>query len=266
MEYQQYRSLTWCVAQSFMFVYSLYLLVPAKIQRLERNDPRHIKHRMIALFIITFVCGLVTWLAFTRESDFNMLLYGGLSLSGTFLPVLSYVILFLGPLSQMCLLPLSCEPNLCFDWWIDLRNLCIAPITEELVFRSFMAATVLPYFSKQFIVNVLPLFFGVAHVHHAIMRVRRRESNLRDAVSTALFQSLYTTLFGALMMETLLTTNNSLAIILIHSWCNLMGFPPILAIFDGDYELSRRIAVLFFYFLGIYLFFYFDKLIPLFYI
>ena len=125
-----------------------------------------------------------------------------------------------------------------------------------------MAATMLPYFPTSLIVYVVPLFFGFAHIHHAILRVRRRECDVKSACLTALFQTMYTTFFGALMMQCLFATRNTLAIILIHSWCNLIGFPMVTALWEADkYPLSRRAPVGVFYLVGIFLFTYFDTLV-----
>jgi len=42
------------------------------------------------------------------------------------------------------------------------------PISEEFIFRSCMVSVCyMANFSNTFMIFVLPLFFGVAHVHHA---------------------------------------------------------------------------------------------------
>jgi len=92
-----------------------------------------------------------------------------------------------------------------------------APLVEEFVFRSCMAAllTHTPMTATQIIV-VAPMLFGLAHVHHAFEYYRAsdgsRESVLKIAASTRaclcftrctncpVVQFTYTTLFGSFCM------------------------------------------------------------------
>jgi prenyl protein peptidase len=53
-----------------------------------------------------------------------------------------------------------------------LRNLVIAPITEELVFRGCMVPLLLPHLGYGYQLSwITPLFFGVAHLHHMLAGV-----------------------------------------------------------------------------------------------
>ena len=111
--------------------------------------------------------------------------------------------------------------------WIYLRNLIIAPFTEEFVFR----ACLVPILQSTTLSNtqvcwITPLFFGVAHFHHAIQKLRQGEHYLNVVIIQTIFQFSYTTLFGAYVCYVYIRTNKSLmAITLSHSFCNWMGIP-----------------------------------------
>ena len=98
----------------------------------------------------------------------------------------------------------------------------MAPLSEELVFRSLMAPLlVCAGFGATGIVVGGPVAFGVAHLHHCI-------NNIRDGmpVQTALLRSAvmfaYTTPFGAFEMFVLVRTGHLAPAVLCHSFCNLM--------------------------------------------
>ena len=55
-------------------------------------------------------------------------------------------------------------------WW---RNHAVAPFTEEYTFRACMMPILLGYYTPKGAVLVAPLFFGVAHLHHMIERIRK---------------------------------------------------------------------------------------------
>jgi prenyl protein peptidase len=84
--------------------------------------------------------------------------------------------------------------------------------------------------SPETAVLVAPLFFGVAHLHHAVERVRKGQA-VAAAVAVSLFQMVYTTLFGAYSAFLFLRTGHLAAPVLTHSLCNFMGFPDVGEIF-----------------------------------
>ncbi|XP_038935329.1 CAAX prenyl protease 2 isoform X8 [Rattus norvegicus] len=118
----------------------------------------------------------------------------GFRLEGIFpaalLPLLLTMILFLGPLMQLCmdcpcdltdglkvvLAPRSWARRLTDMRW--LRNQVIAPLTEELVFRACMLPMLAPCTGLGPAVFTCPLFFGVAHFHHIIEQLRFRQSSV----------------------------------------------------------------------------------------
>ena len=146
-----------------------------------------------------------------------------------------------------------------FSTLIGVRNFVVAPIAEEFVFRScVICLLLLAGFSTPVVVFASPLFFGAAHLHHIRDAYKKQQlygkkSNyLQAALMKTMFQFLYTTVFGWLCAFIYLRTGlsllfffffffllsfrfllslpfcflaHTLAPILCHSFCNIMGFP-----------------------------------------
>ncbi|KAJ9099271.1 hypothetical protein QFC21_004152 [Naganishia friedmannii] len=113
--------------------------------------------------------------------------------------------------------------------WIELRNCVAGPVSEEIVFRSCIIAIYqLSEFSNQFLVFVSPLWFGVAHLHHAydvfVKGGRTRQAAIQATV-TSLFQLTYTTLFGWFAAHLFTKTGSIWPPMIAHVFCNMMGFP-----------------------------------------
>ncbi|KAK3698413.1 CAAX prenyl protease [Vermiconidia calcicola] len=124
-----------------------------------------------------------------------------------------------------------------FDNWIGYRNLIVAPITEEVVFRALtIPLFLLAKTSPTRIVFVTPAVFGLAHLHHLVDFIRSRTpTGLRSPPSMiwlqgilrSTFQFAYTSLFGFFAAFVFLRTGNLYAAIVAHSFCNRMGLPRV---------------------------------------
>ncbi|KIJ27075.1 hypothetical protein M422DRAFT_103622, partial [Sphaerobolus stellatus SS14] len=153
----------------------------------KRDDPDVIRARLRGVGISSLLsCGLVYTLVALDSRDkspwtasiataSNLL---GLNFSTkAALSCLLVPVLYLGPLTAMWFsrgLPLqrnwSFQRDLLsiFKTWIGLRNFVVAPITEEVVFRSCLL--VIAQLSGKGLYNMVfitPLWFGAAHLHHA---------------------------------------------------------------------------------------------------
>ncbi|THU89427.1 hypothetical protein K435DRAFT_781595 [Dendrothele bispora CBS 962.96] len=289
--------------------------VPPQYQK-GRDDPTVIRARLTAASFATFAClflacaivAHVTHGSVTTDSlnasikDASSLLglsFPPLHLSSLF-PHLVIPTLFLGPLTAVLInyLPSITLDSTKFEFsfflpslfpnddddnnngslssLIVLRNYIVAPITEELVFRSCILSIYLLAFPSSSssltptkIILLSPLHFGLAHLHHAwetYNRFGRTKTALKRAVLQSTFQMAYTTLFGALCAFLWLrgipdtTTNSNLdttpstppttrtytvypsrlpsvyAPITAHIFCNFMGFPD----FSGDVERGQK--------------------------
>ena len=121
------------------------------------------------------------------------------------------LLLYLGPLYELLLDMINGHQSFeIFERWKFIRNIIVAPIVEELVFRSYLLQPL------QNCLPILPLFFGLAHLHHYISN-----RNLGDF----LLQFAYTSLFGAYSCWILVESKSLVGCILAHSFCNFMGLP-----------------------------------------
>ncbi|KAJ7150659.1 hypothetical protein C8R46DRAFT_914781 [Mycena filopes] len=163
-------------------------------------------------------------------------------------------VLFLGPLYAMFLAgTLPGQSNYSLDhhffdvfWtWIGLRNYLGGPLTEELVFRACVLAVYSMAGARPWkMIAFAPLVFGLAHVHHA-WDIYTRHGFKPAAISAralspilqplthstkptrAVFQTAYTTLFGAYASFLFLRTRSLFPPLAAHVFCNLMGLPDI---------------------------------------
>ncbi|KWU41772.1 Abi-domain-containing protein, partial [Rhodotorula sp. JG-1b] len=118
-----------------------------------------------------------------------------------------------------------------FDGWRGLRTYILGPLTEEITFRScIMAVSALGGWSPVKLVFLTPLWFGIAHVHHAwetyVAGGRTRQALMRGTLQST-FQFAYTTIFGWYAAFLFLRTGSIVPPFLAHVFCNIMGIPPL---------------------------------------
>ncbi|XP_006230852.1 CAAX prenyl protease 2 isoform X4 [Rattus norvegicus] len=212
-----------CFSLACSYVGSLYVWK----SELPRDHPAVIKRRFTSVLVVSSLSPLcvLLWRELTGiQPGTSLLTLMGFRLEGIFpaalLPLLLTMILFLGPLMQLCmdcpcdltdglkvvLAPRSWARRLTDMRW--LRNQVIAPLTEELVFRACMLPMLAPCTGLGPAVFTCPLFFGVAHFHHIIEQLRFRQSSV-----------------GSIF----LSAGHLIGPVLCHSFCNYMGFPAVCA-------------------------------------
>ncbi|POY75739.1 hypothetical protein BMF94_1149 [Rhodotorula taiwanensis] len=118
-----------------------------------------------------------------------------------------------------------------FDGWRGIRTYIVGPLTEELTFRScVVAVSALAGWSPVKLVFLTPLWFGLAHVHHAwetyVAGGRTRQALIRGTLQST-FQFAYTTIFGWYASFLFLRTGSTIPPFLAHVFCNVMGIPPL---------------------------------------
>lgn len=101
------------------------------------------------------------------------------------------------------------------------------PATEEILFRSAsVPLLLLSGASTTTIVFLTPIIFGLAHVHHFYeFRITHPHTPVVNAVLRSVLQFSYTTLFGGYATFLYLRTASLLSVILVHAFCNWIGFP-----------------------------------------
>lgn len=217
---------------------------------LSRDDPRIIRARVRAVAGTCIVCAGLAFLLLT--------VHGGLSIATTLRylaisplnpvdilrTVLSTAILFIGPLYEQIFVDRvhrnwnwnALRQNL-WDSWTGYRNLVVAPISEEIVFRSFVIALYLAASRPASeIIFCSPLVFGVAHLHHLVDFLRSHTAPGERGppfkfwmigIIRSLVQFTYTSLFGFFAAFVYLRTGNVLACIAAHVFCNWQGVPRV---------------------------------------
>lgn len=148
-----------------------------------------------------------------------------------------------------------------------LRDLLIAPLTEEFVYTSLTTGSILayelskkplaylatPYYSstefhnkKEFDIylKLSPILFGFAHLHHAI-ELRRQNNSWGQIIITCVFQSIYTTFFGYLTNRVFVNTGSLACCFVAHSFCNYMGFPKLSVSGCNSYKIIYWALLLF---------------------
>jgi prenyl protein peptidase len=133
------------------------------------------------------------------------------------------------------------------------RNYIISPFTEEFVFRSCMLPLVLPTLSITKSIYIVPLFFGIAHLHHMIESILTTNLPFKLILIQNLFQFSYTYIFGVYSSFLFVRTGSFFASFLNHSFCNLMGFPNIAGLIR-DFNGRMRLFIMFVYFAGLFMF------------
>ena len=256
-------ALLYSLGAATSFVSSLYVLVPSQVRCLSRNDKLQIQWRALATSIVCVASSVAFSVIFPTQQQQSPVAWTSIVHSTVLscMGVLGHVtILYFGPLAQGALqiyihlkrtgkdVTLQSIRQTYHDafmepyWsslilgqgssvicWINLRNLVIAPFTEEFVFRGCIvraleAVTENPWGAVS-LCWIAPLFFGVAHLHHAFQRLFKDKEAALPVILQTLFQFTYTTLFGAYTSYAYLRTKSLLAVVLSHSFCNYMGLP-----------------------------------------
>ncbi len=253
------KAFTYCSLLAVAYVGSLYVFVPGSVRKLSRDDPKHIKYRGLACLIVCALAILTYPSIFCapETSSDHAPLFSVTSVM--LLPPLDRVSLkdLIGPLLHTCILylapsiasllymyefqrrsttPLSMlqviqgrlgdlKPQGEQEFWMTMRNYVIAPWTEEIIFRGCMIPALLATgMSPTRVALVAPVFFGIAHVHHAVQKLADGEPPKRVLFMT-LFHFVYTSLFGSYASHAFIRVGSVLSVTLSHSYCNCMGLP-----------------------------------------
>lgn len=252
----------YCVALSTCFVGCLYAFVPSTIRALDRNHAQQIRRRVMVASIMSAASTLIYPIVFCSDGPesnnpspsaleimgwksslqplFGVLVHTSLLYLGPIVTSLLHFhitcrrrVLDSSPFALLCayfvhpLLSPFFDPVDDSERWVQIRNIIVAPITEEIVFRGCMIPPLLASgFGPITATFVVPLFFGVAHAHHALSKLQEGVKPINVAVSTA-FQFMYTSLFGSYAAYAFLRTGSITAVILSHTFCNYMGIPDL---------------------------------------
>ena len=247
-----------------MFVLNLYVLVPKSIRILSRNNTKQIKWRIASVLItVTMSVLMYPYLFCDETSDterksenlgdllgfwklsLHPLFYGMVLYTGPIITTLlkhraQYLLRWRGSTKvnvsywKVCLQDVYYNLSIFPISWSKTRDLIIAPFAEEVIFRSCIITPFLNStahasgsLSIKSISWITPLFFGVAHFHHALRRVREEDCGFKIILLTSAFQFIYTTIFGAYASYCFMRYKSLAGVVLLHSFCNFMGLPQL---------------------------------------
>lgn len=232
-------SIVACIFLTFSYVLSLYVWR----SNLSRDHPSTIKRRFFSVSIMMLLTPLFIQFFFTQEtlSKGDLFTQLGLRWSGIipaiFGPLFLTAVLFMGPLTIQVysgVWKLYAEPLYWFSSWRDLvwiRNHVMAPLSEEWVFRACMTPLLLQCLEPITAVFVGPLLFGIAHFHHMVEQIKTGVA-FKTALLVSTFQFTYTSLFGAYSAYLYIRTGHFVAPLVVHMFCNHMGFPDFSEIWE----------------------------------
>ncbi|KMT06810.1 hypothetical protein BVRB_7g159670 isoform B [Beta vulgaris subsp. vulgaris] len=107
------------------------------------------------------------------------------------------------------------------------RNLVVAPITEELVFRACMIPLLLcGGFKAQTVVLLCPVFFSLAHLNHLLEFYYQRNYSLQRTFMAVGTQLAYTMIFGS--YASFLFIRTGMSCLLVFRWDFVSFFQPCL--------------------------------------
>ena len=94
-----------------------------------------------------------------------------------------------------------------------------------------MLPILLRNFSVKTSIIISPMFFGIAHFHHMIEKIRKGQ-DIKSALIMSTFQFTYTTIFGAYSAHLFIQTHHLASCVVVHAFCNFMGFPDIVELLN----------------------------------
>ncbi|CAB3249306.1 unnamed protein product [Arctia plantaginis] len=221
-----------CIFLTFSYVSSLYVWR----SKLSRDHPSTIKRRFFSVSVMMLLAPFFVQIFFTKETlnKGDLFTQMGLRWSGIILavivPLFLTAVLFLGPLIMQFysgVWKIYTEPVYWFASWQDLvwvRNHVMAPLSEEWVFRACMTPLLLQCLEPMTAVFVGPVLFGIAHFHHMLEQIKAGFA-FKTALLVSTFQFTYTSMFGAYSAYLFLRTGHFVAPLVVHMFCNHMGFP-----------------------------------------
>lgn len=229
----------------------------------DRDHPETIKRRFLSAFFTSCLCPPLVYFFGNQKllNEHGLAAIIGVRgpglLTASILPLGLTMVLFLGPI---CML-MTTER---FKWmthysywhqcsrdWVWWRNHVVAPFTEEFAFRACMVPILLSYYTPKGAILMSPLFFGIAHFHHMIERIRRGQE-IQTAFFISTFQFTYTTVFGMYSAFLFIRTGHLASCVIVHGFCNFMGFPDLVELYQQEPKKRMILTGLFCLGLGIF--------------
>lgn len=253
-------SVTLSIFVAAAYVAAVHMFRPDHLRGQDRNNLQVIHYRLRNVSVVTLLlCILMTLVVGCLDSStsvydkYKQLRVVPLKINETLWCLGSILILYCGPILDYLwnynkYIKQDFHDN--FTTISGFRDHIFAPLTEEIVFRSVTSVVLSPSFTDDQITTYSPLLFGIAHIHHGFEIYHVKNIQLKAVLMTVAFQTLYTTVFGMLANYIFFKYQSVWCSIVVHSICNLMGFPGLV---QGP--IAFKVAYYFLLPTGLYLFY-----------
>ncbi|KAL1239059.1 CAAX prenyl protease 2 [Trichinella pseudospiralis] len=221
-----------------------------------RDDTKVIFRRFTGSLFASIISAVVAQL--WRPKNMDPFEYLGLRLQGLLpafmLPLLLTTLFCLGPISLLLFnyFQISSHSQIVSsEFFIVLRNVLLAPLCEEMVFRCCMVSVAASCFQPFSVVLLMPIYFAAAHLHHALDKTDF-VCGWRQILCVHCDRLIITYLFGVYNTFIYLRTHHFISAFVCHALCNFIGFPEP----EMYYSLKarwKRSLVLYLTFIGILL-------------
>jgi hypothetical protein len=200
-----------CIALSALYVCLIYCIRICPFRVRSRNDPIEIITRSVAVSVSALL-SLFIGEIFIGNSIFN--LFANFNLIDLFVTIIQTLLLMSGSIYHHHINGDHMTRSRSLGKLQLVRNLVIAPITEEIVFRSVFSKILIFFeFSYLNASVIAPILFMLAHSHHYYGH--RLEEVLVDIGHTCLFGWISFYFLKRSLVDS----------IVAHSICNLIGLP-----------------------------------------
>ncbi|VDM08584.1 unnamed protein product [Wuchereria bancrofti] len=247
-----YLSLATVISSSYVG-----LLYAFDFYGVDRDDPHSIKRRLLGAVLNNIISITCTYAVLYKHHE-SPLSVMGIHTRGIYpaciLPTLLTCICYLGNWVMIYI-----DNNFWSLFHLDelkrnagnivwVRDVLLAPVTEEVAFRACASTLILQCLSSTVTIFVAPLPFALSHLHHIFDDMKKGYTKY-EAINRRAFQTSYSYFFGAYATFLFVRTGHILAPIVSHSVCNNMGL-PLLPLIEAYPKRSTRVLLWFSYLLG----------------
>lgn len=250
-------AIVWGLLTPFIFIGSIYVKKPSNSLR---DHPDEIKRRFLMVGSGTFLWNLLFYYLFTIPHlslhGPGVLTWSGLALtSTTHISILSALaitfVFYAGFLVEQFF-----EEK--YETVYDIKALrayVVAPIFEELMYRSCLINNFIAGGFGWSSVWLSALIFGFSHLYRIEDLVASNRRITLTSLFPVLFQVCFTTVFGIYVGYIFIATGSLYTVIIIHGFCNFMGIPSFTC-FNPEHPAYRyKTSILLTYCVGIAAFF-----------
>ena len=212
-----------CSSVVITIIFSILEILSLNLHMIIKTNIEVMKFRALMTLLMAFISLIFIYL-FGADHLFHMFH----NLRESIVCIVATILCFLGPLVQKFFESVSVA-NAVREFFKELKSfyqfraIVIAPLTEEMIYRSFTCSLwELSGISRKKIIFLSPVTFGVCHFSNFFFLSSK---SIVKKLLICGFQCCYTIVFGWWEAFVWLNTHCFVAVVLIHSFCNSMGFP-----------------------------------------